>query len=87
MGPSFVEALPLERFHGIGPATGAKMKALGILTALDWRAKDETFLSKHFGKAGWHFYCICRGIHHRPVLPNPTCKSVGAENTFSENSR
>ncbi len=83
MGPSFVEALAVERFHGVGPATAAKMKALGIFTALDLRAKDETFLSKHFGKAGWHFYCICRGIDHRPVLSNRTRKSVGAENTFS----
>jgi DNA polymerase IV len=83
MGPTFVEALSLERFHGIGPATAAKMKELGIFTALDLRAKDEAFLSKHFGKAGRHFYCICRGIDHQPVLPNRIRKSVGAENTFS----
>jgi len=83
MGPSFVESLPVDRFHGVGPATAARMKALGIFTALDLRAKDEAFLSKHFGKAGRHFYCICRGIDHRPVLPNRVRKSVGAENTFS----
>jgi DNA polymerase IV len=83
MGPSFVESLPVKRFHGVGPATAAKMKELGILTALDLRVKDEAFLAKHFGKAGRHFYCICRGIDHRPVLPNRIRKSVGAENTFS----
>jgi DNA polymerase-4 len=82
MGPAFVETLPVERFHGIGPATAAKMKELGVFTALDLRAKDETFLSKHFGKAGRHFYYICRGIDNRPVLPNRIRKSVGAENTF-----
>jgi DNA polymerase IV len=70
MGPNFVEALPVERFHGVGPATAARMKELGIFTALDLRTKDETFLLKHFGKAGRHFYWICRGIDHRPVLPN-----------------
>jgi len=84
MGPAFVETLPVERFHGIGPATATKMKELGIFTALDLRAKDESFLSKHFGKAGQHFYHICRGIDHRPVLPNRIRKSVGAENTFSQ---
>jgi DNA polymerase-4 len=83
MGPSFVEALPVERFHGVGPATAAKMNRLGIFTALDLRAKDETFLQKHFGKAGPHFYCICRGIDHRPVRADRVRKSVGAENTFS----
>jgi DNA polymerase-4 len=83
MGPSFVEALPVERFHGVGPATAAKMRDLGIFTALDLRAKDEAFLLKHFGKAGNHFYCICRGIDHRPVVPNQIRKSVGAETTFA----
>ena len=84
MGPAFVETLPVERFHGIGPATATKMKELGIFTALDLRAKDESYMSKHFGKAGRHFYHICRGIDHRPVLPNRIRKSVGAENTFSQ---
>jgi len=82
MGPAFVKTLPVERFHGVGPATATKMKELGILTALDLLAKDETFLVKHFGKAGHHFYYICRGIDNRPVLPNRIRKSVGAENTF-----
>jgi DNA polymerase-4 len=73
----------VERFHGIGPATAAKMKELGIFTGLDLRATDEAFLLRHFGKAGRHFYGICRGIDRRPVLPNRIRKSVGAENTFS----
>ena len=60
-----------------------KMNALGIFTALDLRAKDEAFLLRHFGKIGPHFYCICRGIDHRPVIANRIRKSVGAENTFS----
>src|SRR5436190_8550078 len=32
MGPSFVESLPVEGFHGVGPATAARMKELGIVT-------------------------------------------------------
>jgi DNA polymerase-4 len=83
VGPSFVEALPVERFHGVGPATAAKMNEFGIFTALDLRAKDEAFLLRHFGKAGQHFYRICRCIDHRPVLANRIRKSIGAENTFS----
>ena len=84
MGPSFVEALSVERFYGVGPATAAKMNRLGIFTAIDLRAKDQAFLQKHFGKAGPHFYCICRGIDHRPVRADRVRKSVGAENTFSQ---
>ena len=82
MGPSFVEALSVERFHGVGPATAAKMNRLGIFTALDLRVKDEAFLRRHFGKVGPHFYWICRGIDHRPVRADRVRKSVGAENTF-----
>jgi DNA polymerase-4 len=30
MGPDFVASLPVERFHGVGPVTAAKMHRLGI---------------------------------------------------------
>jgi DNA polymerase IV len=82
MGPSFVETLSVERFHGVGPATAAKMNQLRIFTAIDLKAKDESFLKKHFGKAGPHFYSICRGIDHRPVRADRIRKSIGAESTF-----
>jgi DNA polymerase IV len=83
MGPSFVEGLTVQRFHGVGPATAAKMNRLGIFTALDLRAKDQVFLRTHFGKAGPHYYNICRGIDKRPVRADRVRKSVGAETTFS----
>src|SRR5471030_1065958 len=41
MGPTFVESLKVERFHGVWPATAAKMNRLGIFTALDLRAHDQ----------------------------------------------
>src|SRR5499427_7301805 len=82
MGPAFIEALNVERFHGVGPATAARMNRLGILTALDLRAQSLEFLQEHFGKAGSHYYNISRGIDHRPVLANRVRKSIGAENTF-----
>ena len=59
------------------------MNQLGIFTALDLRAKDKAFLVRHFGKVGPHFYSICRGIDHRPVIANRLRKSVGAENTLA----
>ena len=34
-GPAFVEALPVGKFHGIGPATSAKMNSLGLFTGLE----------------------------------------------------
>jgi DNA polymerase IV len=83
MGPSFVEALPVGKFHGIGPATGAKMNALGLHTGLDMRNQSLDFMQANFGKAGSYYYWISRGFDNREIRPNRIRKSVGAENTFS----
>jgi DNA polymerase-4 len=83
MGPEFVETLPVNKFHGVGPATTAKMKRLGIHTGCDLRGQTMAFLQEHFGKAGPFYYWISRGVDERPVRANRIRKSVGAENTFS----
>ena len=83
MGPPFVETLPVGKFHGIGPATAAKMSRLGIHTGLDLKQQQLAFLQEHFGKAGGHYYAIARGIDQRPVRPDRIRKSIGAENTFA----
>ena len=82
MGPAFVEPLPVGKFHGIGPVTAARMKALGISTGLDLRGRTRAFLTGHFGKAGDFYYGIARGQDDRPVNPDRSPKSVGAEVTF-----
>ena len=82
MGPAFVENLPVEKFHGIGPATTAKMNRLGIKTGLDLREQTLAFLQQHFGKPGPYYYWIARGVDERPVQADRIRKSLGAENTF-----
>jgi DNA polymerase-4 len=84
MGPAFVENLPVEKFHGVGPATTAKMNRLGIENGLDLRAQTLPFLQRHFGKSGSYYYWIARGIDERPVRADRVRKSIGAENTFSQ---
>ena len=83
MGPAFVENLPVGKFHGIGPATSAKMNSLGLYTGLDMRNQSLEFMQTHFGKAGSYSYWISRGIDNREVRADRIRKSVGAENTFS----
>ena len=83
MGAAFVEGLPVGKFHGIGPATSAKMNALGLFTGLDMRNQTLEFMAANFGKAGAYYYWISRGVDDRPVRPNRIRKSVGAESTFS----
>ena len=82
MGPGFVESLPVGKFHGIGPATAAKMGRLGIATGADLKAKPLDFLQRHFGKAGLWYYGIARAIDDRPVQPHRPRKSIGTEDTF-----
>jgi DNA polymerase-4 len=82
MGPTFVAALPVKKFHGVGPATAAKMQRLGIETGADLKAKSLSFLHQNFGKSGSWYHRIARGIDERPVEPDRPRKSVGAEDTF-----
>ena len=83
MGPAFVEALPVGKFHGVGPVTAAKMNKLGIHTGLDLRRQTREFLTAHFGKAGDYFYRLARAEDDRPVVADQTRKSLGAETTFA----
>jgi DNA polymerase IV len=83
MGPGFVAALPVRKFHGVGPATARKMAALGIATGHDLGQHNLEFLQQHFGKIGPYFYWAARGIDERPVRADRIRKSVGAENTFA----
>ena len=82
MGPGFVEALEVSRFHGVGPATAARMEALGIRTGRDLRERSLAFLTEHFGKSGAHFHDIARGQDDRPVTPDRPRKSAGSETTY-----
>jgi DNA polymerase-4 len=83
MGPAFVEALSVGKFHGIGPATSAKMNAFGMFTGMDMRNRTLDFMQANFGKSGAYYYWISRGVDNREVRANRIRKSVGAENTFS----
>ena len=82
MGPSFVETLPVRKFHGVGPATARKMSGLGIETGFDLSGQTLAFLQQHFGKAAPYYYWAARGIDERPVRADRIRKSIGAENTF-----
>jgi nucleotidyltransferase/DNA polymerase involved in DNA repair len=87
MGPALVENLPVGKFHGVGPATTAKMNRLGIETDLDLRAQTLPFLQGHFGKSGSYYYWIARGIDDRPVRANRVRKSVPRLQTLSTKFR
>jgi DNA polymerase IV len=83
-GEAFIADLPIAKFHGIGPATEAKMKKLGIQLGKDLREWSLAALVEKFGKSGSYYYSIVRGIDDRPVRSQRVRKSLGKETTFSE---
>ncbi|KPQ35070.1 MAG: DNA polymerase IV [Phormidesmis priestleyi Ana] len=84
---AFIEKLPIESFHGVGPATAAKMKALGITTGADLKRWERQELVATFGKVGDYYYKVVRAQDDRPVNPNRIRKSIGAEKSFFEDLR
>ena len=78
---AFVEALPVEKFFGVGKVTAGKMKQMGIHTGLDLKKRSKEDLIKDFGKAGSYFFNVAHGIDNREVEPYRERKSLGAEHT------
>ena len=81
---AFVATLAVAKFHGVGPKTTSKMRALGIETGADLRRQTLDFLQDRFGKSGSWYYNIARGWDDRPFEPDRERKSLGSETTFPE---
>ena len=80
----FVEKLPVSSFFGVGKVTAARMEELGIKTGADLKQWSEIDLVREFGKAGIAYYHFARGIDDREVESERVRKSLGAEETFTE---
>jgi DNA polymerase-4 len=74
--------LPLERLHGVGAKTAARLKSLGLRTVEDVRNLPVPALEAACGKYGRTLHDLCRGIDPRPVETSYEAKSVGREVTF-----
>lgn len=87
IGPSaietFMEKLPVEKFHGVGKVTARKMKSMGLHVGEDLKRLTEDEMTKHFGKVGRFYYQIVRGVDNREVQPHRETKSLAAEDTFA----
>ena len=79
---AFIDALPIRRFYGVGPATEKVMLGLGVHNGADLRRQTRETLDRHFGRMGEYFFNICRGIDDRPVCPERERKSLSVEETF-----
>lgn len=80
----FIDTLPIEKVPGIGKVTANKMKEIGIVTCLDIKKNDISFMAHHFGKSGIYFYDLLHLKIHPPVVSSRIRKSIAAERTFGE---
>ncbi|MCW5923935.1 MAG: DNA polymerase IV [Saprospiraceae bacterium] len=80
---AFLEKLPIEKFHGIGKSTAAKMHRMGIHNGYDLKQHSLLELARRFGKAGRFYHNIVRGIDERPVRSQGVRKSISTEHTFA----
>lgn len=82
-GAAFVQAMPVERLHGIGPVTARRMHALGLRTGADLARCSLEELHAHFGKSAQFFHDAARGRDDRPVEHHRERKSISVEDTFA----
>ena len=84
---AIIAALPVSAFHGVGPATQARLRERGIHTGADLAAARPEDLQRWFGAHGLHYHLISHGIDERPVDPDRARRSVGVERTFEDDVR
>lgn len=83
-GADFVAKLPIEKFHGVGPATAKKMHDQGLMFGADLARLSMNETAERFGSSAEYWFHLARGIDNREVTPDRERKSIGAEDTFPE---
>lgn len=79
----FLDALPIEKFHGLGKVASQKLRTMNIRSGKDLRKLELPVLKKLFGKSGIWFYSVVRSVDDRPVEPYSDPKSISREITFN----
>jgi DNA polymerase-4 len=80
--PAFLDALPIERFFGVGKVTAATLRKQGIQSGADLRQISEERLRALLGSRGSLLSQYVRAEDERPVEPVRERKSVGKETTL-----
>jgi DNA polymerase-4 len=81
----FLHGHQVEALWGVGPATATRLHGLGVRTVGDLAAIPPETLVRRIGKAsGLHLAALARGDDPSPVTPDRPAKSIGHEETFSQ---
>ena len=81
---AFLAKLPVSRLWGVGPKLEARLHQLGLRLVGDLATRDPEWLTARLGDMGAHLASLARGDDDRPVVPDRSNKSIGAEDTFEE---
>lgn len=83
---AYLHSLPVNALWGVGGKTGEMLARLGIRTVADVAATPLASLKKVLGASGEHVHRLSMGVDPRPVTPTRLEKSIGAEETFSNDT-
>ncbi|HEY3844702.1 MAG TPA: DNA polymerase IV [Acidimicrobiales bacterium] len=82
---AFLHGHAVEALWGVGPATATRLHELGVRTVGDLAALPPETVVRRLGKAsGLHLAALARGEDPDPVRPDRPTKSIGHEETFSQ---
>jgi len=76
--------MPVGKLHGVGPTTEKKLHSMGLRTIGDLRQQDSAYLERRLGKLGSMLHRLAWGMDDRPVTTEHQARSMGQEQTFSE---
>ena len=80
----FLDPLPVKKMWGVGKVTQLILSQLNIHTFRELRQTPVEVLEKKIGKHGVKIHLLAIGIDERDVIPDHDVKSIGHEQTFSQ---
>src|SRR5207247_4080328 len=82
----FLGPLPVSRLWGVGKVTGSELEAMGVRTIGQLARIPAAHLVARFGEHGPDLLNLARGLDQRAVEPDGAPKSMGAEETFGQDT-
>ena len=81
---AFIRDLPVDALWGVGPKTATRLRAHGIQTLADVRARPVGDLAEMVGSLAEWLLALAHGRDDRLVEPNRPSKSSGSECTYTQ---